>query len=46
MPGAGGELAKIAALGIKIRSGCAYHGVALNVDRDLAPFLGINPCGY
>lgn len=46
VPAAGGELAKIAALGIKIRSGCAYHGVALNVDMDLAPFLGINPCGY
>jgi lipoyl(octanoyl) transferase len=46
VPGPGGELAKIAALGIKIRSGCAYHGVALNVDMDLAPFLGINPCGY
>jgi lipoyl(octanoyl) transferase len=43
---AGGELAKIAALGIKIRSGCAYHGVALNVGMDLGPFLGINPCGY
>jgi lipoyl(octanoyl) transferase len=46
VPGRGGDLAKIAALGIKIRSGCAYHGVALNVDMDLAPFLGINPCGY
>lgn len=45
LPGAG-ELAKIAALGIKIRNGCAYHGLALNVDMDLAPFLGINPCGY
>jgi lipoyl(octanoyl) transferase len=44
--GRDGELAKIAALGIKIRSGCAYHGVALNVDMDLAPFSGINPCGY
>ncbi|WP_028354438.1 lipoyl(octanoyl) transferase LipB [Bordetella petrii] len=44
--GPGGELAKIAALGIKIRNGYAYHGVALNVDMDLAPFLGINPCGY
>ncbi|ARP88248.1 lipoyl(octanoyl) transferase LipB [Bordetella genomosp. 9] len=43
---ADGELAKIAALGIKIRAGCAYHGVALNVDMDLKPFLGINPCGY
>lgn len=40
------KLAKIAALGIKIRNGCAYHGLALNVDMDLAPFLGINPCGY
>lgn len=40
------ELAKIAALGIKIRKGCAYHGLALNVDMDLSPFLGINPCGY
>src|SRR3546814_12280428 len=36
----------IAALGIKLRNGCAYHGLALNVDMDLAPFLGINPCGY
>lgn len=42
----GGDLAKIAALGIKIRNGRAYHGLALNVDMDLAPFLGINPCGY
>ena len=40
------QLAKIAALGIKVRNGCAYHGVALNVDMDLAPFQGINPCGY
>jgi len=40
------ELAKIAALGIKVSRGCSYHGVALNVDMDLAPFLGINPCGY
>lgn len=45
-PDGGGELAKIAALGIKIRNGRAYHGVSLNVDMDLAPFLGINPCGY
>lgn len=44
--GAGPQLAKIAALGIKIRNGCAYHGLALNVDMDLTPFLGINPCGY
>ncbi|MGS1118132.1 lipoyl(octanoyl) transferase LipB [Castellaniella sp. UC4442_H9] len=44
--GHGDALAKIAALGVKVRRGCAYHGVALNVDMDLAPFLGINPCGY
>ena len=43
---AGRALAKIAALGIKLRNGRAYHGLALNVDMDLAPFLGINPCGY
>lgn len=42
----GEALAKIAALGIKIRNGRAYHGLALNVDMDLAPFNGINPCGY
>lgn len=39
-------LAKIAALGIKVRNGCTYHGVALNVNMDLTPFAGINPCGY
>ncbi|SAL12093.1 lipoate-protein ligase B [Caballeronia cordobensis] len=38
--------AKIAALGLKIRNGCSYHGVSLNVDMDLQPFLAINPCGY
>jgi lipoyl(octanoyl) transferase len=42
----GDTLAKIAALGIKVRNGCTYHGVALNVDMDLKPFQGINPCGY
>lgn len=42
----GNALAKIAALGIKVRNGCTYHGVALNVDMDLKPFDGINPCGY
>ena len=42
----GHALAKIAALGVKIRNGRAYHGVALNVAMDLDPFLGINPCGY
>jgi lipoyl(octanoyl) transferase len=39
-------LAKVAALGIKISRGCSYHGVALNVAMDLAPFDCINPCGY
>jgi lipoyl(octanoyl) transferase len=46
---AGGELAgraKIAALGIKVTRGRSYHGVALNVKMDLAPFALINPCGY
>ncbi len=38
--------AKIAALGIKVNRGCAYHGVALNVAMDLAPFSAIDPCGY
>lgn len=39
-------LGKIAALGIKVTRGCAYHGVALNVDMDLEPFERIDPCGY
>ncbi len=38
--------AKIAALGLRIKHGCSYHGVALNVDMDLAPYNAINPCGY
>ncbi len=38
--------AKIASLGLRIRRGCSYHGLALNLDMDLSPFLGINPCGY
>ncbi|MBA2778713.1 lipoyl(octanoyl) transferase LipB [Billgrantia kenyensis] len=38
--------AKIASLGLRIRRGSSYHGVALNVDADLAPFQRINPCGY
>jgi lipoyl(octanoyl) transferase len=38
--------AKIAALGLKIRNGCSYHGVSLNVRMDLQPFRDINPCGY
>ena len=38
--------AKIAALGLKVRKGCCYHGVALNVDMNMLPFSAINPCGY
>jgi lipoyl(octanoyl) transferase len=38
--------AKIASLGLKIKNGCCYHGIALNVDMDLDPFSCINPCGY
>jgi lipoyl(octanoyl) transferase len=38
--------AKLAALGLKVRNGCTYHGLALNVDMDLSPFRAINPCGY
>jgi len=38
--------AKIASLGLKVRNGSTYHGVAFNVDMDLAPFACINPCGY
>jgi lipoyl(octanoyl) transferase len=48
-PGAPGvyvEGAKIAALGIRVSRGRAYHGLALNVDMDLAPFNAIDPCGY
>lgn len=45
-PGVYVGAAKIAALGLRIRNGCCYHGLALNVDVDLAPFSEINPCGY
>jgi lipoyl(octanoyl) transferase len=38
--------AKIAALGLKVKNGCTYHGLALNVAMDLSPFAAINPCGY
>ena len=37
---------KIASLGLRVRRGCSYHGLALNVDMDLEPFQRINPCGY
>ena len=43
---AGSAPRKIASLGLRIRRGCSYHGLALNVGMDLAPFARINPCGY
>ena len=45
-PGVYANNAKIAALGLRIRKGCSFHGLALNVDMDLEPFSRINPCGY
>lgn len=44
--GPAGDEAKIAALGLRVKNHCCYHGVSLNVDMDLAPFAAINPCGY
>ena len=46
MPGVYVDGAKIAAVGLRIARGCSYHGIALNVDVDLAPFGRIDPCGY
>jgi lipoyl(octanoyl) transferase len=37
---------KIAAVGLRVARGCCYHGLALNVDMDLSPFMVIDPCGY
>lgn len=45
-PGVYADGAKIAALGLRIRRGCCYHGLSLNVDLDLEPFSRIDPCGY
>lgn len=45
-PGVYVDEAKIASLGLRIRRGCSFHGLALNVDMDLMPFQRINPCGY
>lgn len=45
-PGVYIDRRKIAALGLRVKSGRSYHGLSLNLDMDLAPFLGINPCGY
>ena len=44
-PGVYVDGAKIAALGLRVRRGCAYHGFSFNIDMDLAPFARINPCG-
>ena len=45
-PGVYVKGAKIASLGLRVRRGCTYHGLSLNVDMDLSPFRQINPCGY
>jgi lipoyl(octanoyl) transferase len=45
-PGVYVQEKKICSVGLRIRRGCSYHGLALNVDMDLRPFLNINPCGF
>lgn len=45
-PGVYVDTAKIAALGLRIRNGCSYHGISFNVNMDLEPFKWMNPCGY
>lgn len=45
-PGVYVDEKKIASLGLRVRRGCSFHGLALNVDMDLSPFNRINPCGY
>ncbi|MDV6252634.1 lipoyl(octanoyl) transferase LipB [Vibrio sp. EA2] len=45
-PGVYVDSKKICSLGLRIRKGCSFHGLALNVNMDLTPFLRINPCGY
>lgn len=45
-PGVYVDERKIASLGLRIRHGCSYHGLALNVNMDLQPFARINPCGF
>lgn len=45
-PGVYVGAAKIASLGLRVRRGCSFHGLALNVDMDMEPFSRINPCGY
>jgi lipoyl(octanoyl) transferase len=45
-PGVYVDGAKIASLGLRVRRGCSFHGLSLNVDMEMNPFLRINPCGY
>ncbi|MBQ4813013.1 lipoyl(octanoyl) transferase LipB [Pseudoalteromonas luteoviolacea] len=45
-PGVYVDDCKVASLGLRVRRGCSFHGLALNVNMDLSPFLRINPCGY
>jgi lipoyl(octanoyl) transferase len=45
-PGVYVDQAKVAALGLRVRHGCSFHGLSLNIDMDLEPFSRINPCGY
>ena len=45
-PGVYVDEKKIAALGLRIKKGCSYHGLSFNIDMDLEPFSRINPCGY
>ena len=42
----GGQTAKIASLGLRVKNNCCYHGLSLNVEMDLSPFEAIDPCGY
>lgn len=45
-PGVYVDNKKIASIGLRVKNGCTYHGIALNVAMDLTPFEGINPCGF
>ena len=45
-PGGYVDDSKIASLGLRVRRGCSFHGLALNVNMDMSPFMRINPCGY
>ena len=45
-PGVYVDEAKVASIGLRVKHGCTYHGVSLNIDMDMAPFNWINPCGY